>query len=171
LWTLFETVSCPEKQNEAAVRRFLVALESSGALDDLNEICSTEVAQGWRANMERFPFTDRTFTIDDLVPDDAKVAVLWTNTGTHSSLYAGISSTGKQTTGHGSAFFTFEGGNIVNVVSYFDAEDLFRQLGATIDQPVRAPSGRCSSTRGLYSTSWMRPSKVRCSIISRATSG
>jgi hypothetical protein len=34
-----------------------------------------------------------------------------------------------------------------------------------------APSGGCSSTRGLYSTSWMRPSKVRCSIISRATSG
>jgi hypothetical protein len=23
-----------------------------------------------------------------------------------------------------------------------------------------APSGGCSSTRGLYSTSWMRPSKV-----------
>lgn len=33
------------------------------------------------------------------------------------------------------------------------------------------PSGGCSSTRGLYSTSWMRPSKVRCSVISRATSG
>lgn len=33
------------------------------------------------------------------------------------------------------------------------------------------PSGGCSSTRGLYSTSWIRPSKVRCSIISRATSG
>src|SRR3954451_18428253 len=33
------------------------------------------------------------------------------------------------------------------------------------------PSGGCSSSRGLYSTSWMRPSKVRCSIISRATSG
>lgn len=33
------------------------------------------------------------------------------------------------------------------------------------------PSGGCSSTRGLYSTSWMRPSNVRWSIISRATSG
>ncbi len=32
-------------------------------------------------------------------------------------------------------------------------------------------SGGCSSTRGRYSTSWMRPSKVRLSIISRATSG
>ncbi len=34
-----------------------------------------------------------------------------------------------------------------------------------------APSGGCSSTRGRYSTSWMRPSNVRCPIISRATSG
>jgi hypothetical protein len=34
-----------------------------------------------------------------------------------------------------------------------------------------APRGGRSSTRGLYSTSRMRPSKVRCSIISRATSG
>ncbi|MFJ6784355.1 hypothetical protein [Streptomyces yangpuensis] len=39
------------------------------------------------------------------------------------------------------------------------------------DGHAGTPSGGCSSTRGLYSTSWMRPSKVRCSIISRATSG
>ena len=32
-------------------------------------------------------------------------------------------------------------------------------------------SGGRSRTRGRYSTSWMRPSKVRLSIISRATSG
>jgi steroid delta-isomerase-like uncharacterized protein len=122
-------------ENEAAVRRFMAALESSGKLDDLNEICSTEVAQGWRANMEQFSFTDRTFTIDDLVEDGAKVAILWTNTGTHSSAYAGIPATGKQTTGHGSAFFTFADGKIVNVVSHFDAENLFQQLGATISPP------------------------------------
>lgn len=122
----------PEGENEAAVRRFMAALGSSGELDDLNEICSTEVAEGWRANMEQFSFTERTFTIDDIVEDGAKVAILWTNTGTHSSAYAGIPATGKQTTGHGSAFFTFDGGKIVNVVSHFDAEDLFRQLRATI---------------------------------------
>jgi hypothetical protein len=34
-----------------------------------------------------------------------------------------------------------------------------------------ASSGGCSRTRGRYSTSWMRPSKVRLSVISRATSG
>ncbi|GAA2136505.1 hypothetical protein GCM10009802_45380 [Streptomyces synnematoformans] len=34
-----------------------------------------------------------------------------------------------------------------------------------------APSGGCSSRRGLYSTIWVRPSKVRWSVMSRATSG
>jgi hypothetical protein len=36
---------------------------------------------------------------------------------------------------------------------------------------VVGASGGCSSTRGRYSTSWIRPSKVRWSIMSRATSG
>lgn len=62
-----------------------------------------------------------------------------------------------------------------------DVRDRFDQLEEAVGGGVRhlrtgrrhagAPSGGCSSTRGLYSTSWMRPSKVRCSIISRATSG
>jgi hypothetical protein len=38
-------------------------------------------------------------------------------------------------------------------------------------QPVVAPSGECSSTLGRYSTSWMLPSNVRLSVISKATSG
>ena len=45
--------------------------------------------------------------------------------------------------------------------------DLVRRIA----QPVVVPSGGCSSTWGRYSTSWMLPSKVRLSIISRATSG
>lgn len=44
-------------------------------------------------------------------------------------------------------------------------------LARPIAQPVMVASGGCSSTRGRYSTSWMLPSKVRLSIISRATSG
>ena len=49
--------------------------------------------------------------------------------------------------------------------------DVDRKRTGTGRRHAGAPSGGCSSTRGLYSTSWMRPSKVRCSIISRATSG
>jgi hypothetical protein len=43
--------------------------------------------------------------------------------------------------------------------------------GSTLANHPSGWSGGCSSTLGRYSTSWMRPSKVRLSIISRATSG
>ena len=45
-----------------------------------------------------------------------------------------------------------------------------RSPGSPIYDAVGS-SGACSSTRGRYSTSWMRPSKVRLSIMSSATSG
>jgi len=83
-----------------------------------------------------FSFSDRNFTVEDMIAGDSKVAFLWTNTGTHTREYAGIPATGKRTSGKGSAFFTFDSdGKIAAVDSYFDAEDLFRQLGATINPP------------------------------------
>ncbi|MCW2810722.1 MAG: hypothetical protein JWP61_1180 [Friedmanniella sp.] len=113
----------------------MAALASTGDLDDLNEVCSPEVAHEWRTNMESFAFSDRTFTVDELVADASRVAVLWTNTGTHTAPYAGIPASGKKTTGHGSAFFSLSGGTITKVTTYFDAEGLFRELGATIQPP------------------------------------
>jgi steroid delta-isomerase-like uncharacterized protein len=113
------------------------ALKSSGDLNVLDQICTSEVAQGWRQNMEGFSFSDRDFTVEDMIAEDARVAILWTNAGIHTRDYAGIPATGKHTTGKGSAFFTFDGdGKIAAVASYFDAEDLFRQLGATISPPT-----------------------------------
>jgi steroid delta-isomerase-like uncharacterized protein len=112
------------------------ALRSGGDLAVLDQVCTPEVAQGWRQNLEGFSFSDRHFTVEDMIAEDAKVAILWTNTGTHTREYAGIPATGKRTSGKGSAFFTFDGdGKIAAVDSYFDAEDLFRQLGATINPP------------------------------------
>lgn len=122
-------------QNQTAVLRFMAALNSSGDLDDLDEVCSPEVAKGWRAAMQGFEFSDRTFTVENLVGDESKVAILWTNTGTHTREYAGIPATGKRTSGRGAAFFTFDGVKITEVVTYYDAEDLLRQLGATISPP------------------------------------
>lgn len=122
-------------ENETAVRRFMAALASSGDLDDLSEFCSPEVAQGWRAVMEQFSFSEVTFVIDDLVSDGAKVAVLWTSTGVHTRPFLGIPATGKQTPSSGSAFFTLGDGTIVNVVTYFDTEAMLQHLGATI-QPL-----------------------------------
>jgi steroid delta-isomerase-like uncharacterized protein len=122
-------------ENESAVRRFMAALSSSGDLDDLNEVCSPEVAQGWRTNMEEFSFTERTFTVTDLVSSGSKVAILWSSTGVHTSPFLGIPATGKDTPSRGSGFFTCDGGRIVDVVSYYDTEAMIAELGATIEPP------------------------------------
>ena len=114
----------------------LEALASSGDLNDFDQVCTPDVAREWRQNLEGFAFNDRDFTVEDMIADDTKVAILWTNTGTHTGEYAGAPATGMRTSDKGSAFFTFDGdGKIAAVVSYFDAESLFRQLGATISPP------------------------------------
>ena len=60
-----------------AVRRFMGALESRGSLDVLDEICTPAIAEEWRATMEDFAFTDRTFTVDQIVAEGSQVAILW----------------------------------------------------------------------------------------------
>jgi steroid delta-isomerase-like uncharacterized protein len=123
-------------ESRALVRRFMAALESRGDLADLDQVCSSEVADAWRGAMEAFSFTDRTFTVDEMIAAGSKVAILWTTTGRHTSDYLGIPATGRRTSNHGSAFFTVDGGRITDVVSYFDSDGLLRQLGATIQPPA-----------------------------------
>ena len=118
--------------HEQIVRRFMAALESDGDLDVLNDICVPSVATEWRMNMENFSFTERTFTVEDVVTGDRKVAILWRITGTHTSDFAGLPPTGKRTSNTGSAFFTFDDEKIANLVVHYDADNLYEQLGATI---------------------------------------
>ncbi len=119
--------------HEQTVRRFMAALESAGNLDVLSDICVPSVATEWRTNMENFSFTDRTFTVDDMVAEGSKVAILWTISGTHTAEFAGLPPTGKRTSNTGSAFFTFDEGKIAELVVHYDADSLYEQLGATIN--------------------------------------
>jgi steroid delta-isomerase-like uncharacterized protein len=121
--------------NRELVGRFMAALESTGDLAELDKVCSPDVAQNWRQTMENFSFSERTFTVDDVVSEDAKVAILWSISGVHSAEYAGIPASGLRTSNTGSAFFRINDGRITDVRSYYDAEDLFRQLGATVHRP------------------------------------
>lgn len=117
---------------EKTVRRFMAAVESDGDLNVLTEICLPRIVEEWRANMQSFALTERTFTVDDVVVDGSKVAILWTLAGRHTGDFAGIPSTGKRTSNTGSAFFTLDDRKIAELVTHYDAEGLFKQLGATI---------------------------------------
>ena len=122
----------PTGDHEDAVRQFMAALESEGDLNVLDAICTPEIAEEWRSNMEAFEFSERTFTVDEIVAQESKVAILWSIAATHTAQVAGIPATGKRTANTGSAFFRFEGGRISSVVSHYDADNLYRQLGAEI---------------------------------------
>ena len=118
------------------VRRFMAALESDGDLDVLDDICLPPVAEEWRATMEGFSFSERTFTVDDVVAEGPKVAILWSIAATHTGEFAGIPPTGKRTSNTGSAFFTFHEGKIADVVVHFDADSLYEQIGAVVTPAV-----------------------------------
>jgi|SRR6476661_4737121 hypothetical protein len=124
-----------------AVRRFMGALESRGSLDVLDEICTPAIAEEWRATMEDFAFTDRTFTVDQIVAEGSQVAILWSINATHTGEYAHLAPTGKHTSNTGSGFFTFEEGRIADVVSHYDADGLYDQLGAAV-RPADSPGTR-----------------------------
>jgi steroid delta-isomerase-like uncharacterized protein len=118
--------------HEETVRRFMAALASDGDLGVLDEICAPAVATEWQTNMATFAFTDRVFTVDEVVAQDSQVAVLWTIAGTHTGEFNGLPPTGKRTSNTGSAFFSFQGGRIVALVTHYDADNLYEQLGARV---------------------------------------
>ena len=118
--------------HEQTVRRFMAALASDGDLDVLSDICLPSVATEWQTSMANFSFSERTFTVDEIVGEDSKVAILWTIAGKHTGDFNGLPPTGKRTSNTGSAFFTFDEGKIVELVVHYDADSLYEQLGATL---------------------------------------
>src|SRR4029078_6481426 len=116
--------------------RFMAAIESDGDLNHLTETCVPSVAKEWQANMENFGFTERTFTVDDVVVDGSKVAILWTVAGRHTGDFVGIPPPGERTSNTGPALFTLHDGKIAELVTHYDAEGVFKQLGATIRPAV-----------------------------------
>ena len=118
--------------HEQTVRRFMAALESDGDLDVLSDICLPPVATEWQTSMENFSFSEMTFTVDEIVGEDSKVAILWTIAGKHTGEFNGLPPTGKRTSNTGSAFFTFEEGKIAELVVHYDADSLHEQLGAIL---------------------------------------
>lgn len=114
------------------VRRFMAAIASDGDLGDLDEVCLPPIAAEWRAAMESFSFTERTFTVDNVVAEGSRVAILWTIAGRQTGEFMGIPATGRRTSNTGSAFFTLQDGKIAELVTHFDAEEVLTQLGATI---------------------------------------
>ena len=124
-----------DQSQKDSVARFMSALESAGDIGVLDEICVPTVAHEWRSIMEDFAFDDRVFTIDELLADGSRVAILWSLTARHTGESGGVAVTGRRTSNTGSAFFAFEGGKIAEVLAHYDADAAYEQIGAVIGPP------------------------------------
>ena len=72
---------------------------------------------------------DPRFTLEDIVAEGDRVAVRWTNSGTHVGDLPGIPATGKSFTISGTDFYRFQGDKMAEHWDVVDQLALLQQLG------------------------------------------
>jgi predicted ester cyclase len=144
-----------ENQNERTVRRFYEEVANEGRLEVLDEIA-------WPDHVEHYPFPGQaqgvdglkqrvsmvraafnpTFTIEHLVAEGDKVAVMWTNRGTHVGEWFGYSPTEKSVTTRGVDIHLLRDGRLAEHWDVVDISAFLMQVGA-----VTAPAGAAGAQR------------------------
>ena len=80
------------------------------------------------------------FTLDHVLADGDKVAVMWTNEGTHVAEWFGIPATGKSIVTQGVDVFLLRDGRLAEHWDVVDVTDFLTKTGA-LQAPTAAPGG------------------------------
>jgi predicted ester cyclase len=134
-------VSEQEQQNKRTIERLYEEVVNQGRLEVLDQICQPDLVehnpfpdqlQGveglkQRASMVRAAFNP-TFTLDHVLADGDKVAVMWTNRGTDSAGWMGAPPTGKSFAIQGVDIFLFRDGRLAE---HWDVVDVYGQMVQT----------------------------------------
>jgi predicted SnoaL-like aldol condensation-catalyzing enzyme len=137
-----------EVQNKQTIVRLYEEVVNQGRLEVLDEIAwpdhlehrplpgQTQGREGLkqRASMVRAAFNPH-FTLDHVLADGDKVAVMWTSLGTHVTEWFGIPATGKSVVTHGVDIFLLRDGRLAEHWDVVDVNDFLVKTGA-----LRAPS-------------------------------
>ena len=131
--------------NKEVARRFFEEMWNNRNLDIVEELISADMQghaptgeftgyEGERqtilGTVEALP--DLVVTIDEMIAEDNKVALLTTYQGTHTGTLMGqIPPTGAEVTLTGGILFHFDKGKIVEAWSYLDMLGLMQQIGVT----------------------------------------
>jgi steroid delta-isomerase-like uncharacterized protein len=83
-------------------------------------------------------FPDLQITIEDMIAEGDKVAIPWTQTGTHTGEFMGIPATGRQMTMAGISIFRFADSKIVEIWASYDAMGMMQQLTMPQEQYNKA---------------------------------
>ena len=144
-----------EDRNAQTVARVYEEVLNEGRLEILDELTwpdhvehnpFPQQSQGveglkQRASMVRAAFNPR-FTIEHLIAQGDKVAVMWTNHGTHVGDWFGFPATGKSVTAHGVDIHLLRDGRLAEHWDVVDITDFLAKVGVLPEAPVGAGSER-----------------------------
>lgn len=143
----------PEKEdrNKQAIVRVYEEVLNQGRLEVLDEVAWPDhvehnplpgQVQGIEGLRQRVSMVraahDPHFTIEHLLADGDKVAVMWTNRGTHVADWMGIPATGKSTAVQGVDIHLLRDGRLAEHWDVVDILSFLVQIGA-VPTPARAP--------------------------------
>lgn len=130
-------------RNKRTVMRLYQEVGNEGRLEVLDEIAwpdhvehnpfpgQSQGVEGLkqRVSMVRAAFNPQ-FTIEHLLADGDKVAVMWRNEGIHVGVWFGFQPTGKSVTTHGVDFFLLRDGRLAEHWDVVDISDFLRAVAA-----------------------------------------
>lgn len=133
-----------EEANKSLTRRYAEELWNQGQASLIGDFVTVDIVvhgpgfpdmKGLAAFTDsyalfRTAFPDFHVTIDELVAEGDKVALRWTESGTHKGEYAGIAATGKHVTWTGMSVYRITNGKIAEMWVNQDDVGLLRQLSA-----------------------------------------
>ncbi len=140
-----------ENKNKEIVRRFYEEVGNQGRLEVADSITRSDhvehnpfpgQSQGveglkQRISMIRAAFNPQ-FTIDHLIAEGDKVAVMWTNRGTHVGTWFGFQPTGKTVITRGTDVHLLRDGRLAEHWDVVDTTNFLQQVGVL---PTPAASG------------------------------
>jgi steroid delta-isomerase-like uncharacterized protein len=132
------------EENKAIVRRIVQEIWNGGNLDLADELITPDYVdnvagsgspvgpEGFKdaVNGVRDAFPDFTITINDMISEGDKVALVWTFIGTHKGELMGIAPTEKLIEFDGIYLYRFKDGKLVERSGKRDMFKLMSQLGA-----------------------------------------
>ncbi len=144
-----------EEQNKRTVVRFYEEVANEGRLELLDEIAwhdhvehnpFPQQGQGsdglkQRISMVRAAFNPR-FTIEHLIAEGDKVAVMWSNQGKHVGEWFGFAPTGKSLITHGVDIHLLRDGRLAEHWDVVDLVPFLSQVGVLPAPPAAAGSQR-----------------------------
>jgi predicted ester cyclase len=149
-----EQVTGNESGNKETVRRLYEEVGNQGRLELIDEIAvpdhvehnpfpqQSQGAEGLkqRISMIRAAFNPR-FTIEHLIAEGDKVAVMWSNRGTHVGDWFGFPATGKEINTRGADIHLLRDGRLAEHWDVVDLLDFLTKVGV-LQAPPAAASGR-----------------------------